>query len=105
MVALPTAASLTAFLDWPADDAARIDPHLLTVTAFVRSYVRDVGFDATGCEPDLAAVITTATARSVANPTHVVREEAGNWSAVPARFEGFTLVEQAVLHRYRRRAA
>lgn len=104
---LPTAQEVADFLDW--EDATSIAPHLSVVTAMVRGYVRDEGVETFTEGPrvpeDLAAVIISATARSVSNPSHLIREEVGSWNSVPGRFDGFTLVEQAVLHAYRRRTA
>lgn len=107
---LPTEAHVAAFLDWPPDTVEQIAPHLASVTVLARSYTRGVGFselvDGTRlCQEDVAAVIIGATARSVTNPEHVVRQEVGTWNAVPHRFEGWTLHEQHVLHAYRRRTA
>ena len=42
--------------------------HVVIVTAMVKAYTRDNGFDEGMPGDDLAAVITTATARLVANP-------------------------------------
>ncbi len=82
------------------------DQHLPIVTAFVRAYTRGNGFDETG-DPgdDLAAVIVTATARLVNNPTNRGPSTAGPFSETPGVFNGFTLPELAVLHLYRRRSA
>jgi hypothetical protein len=102
--ALPTAQQVAAYLDWPEDTVEQVTPHLTSVISFVRSYVRGKGFDDAQCEDDLAAVIVSATARSAVNPAKSVRVEIGSYSEVPAQFTGFTLVEQSVLHRYRRRA-
>jgi hypothetical protein len=101
---------VAAFLDWPSDTVEQIAPHLASATVLARSYTRGVGFSealdgSPVCQGDVAAVIVSATARSVANPEHVVRQEVGTWNAVPARFEGWTLMEQHVLHAYRRRTA
>jgi hypothetical protein len=97
----PTVEALAAFLGVPSTDG--LASHLATARAYVKTYVRGVGFTDDGhCEADLAAV---AAARSHSNPTAVVREEIGSWNVVPAQFVGFTLAEQAVLHTYRRRTA
>ena len=78
------------------------------VTAYVRSYVRDNGFpldpDDDELPIDLAAVILTAAARLATNPAQLEQERAGDYYAVGG-FKGWTLVELAVLHRYRRRTA
>jgi hypothetical protein len=81
--------------------------HLPVVTAMVRAYVRDRGFDASTREPadDLALVIISSTARLVVNPEHTIEQSVGAFSARQAIFNGWTLPELAVLHRYRRRAA
>jgi len=108
---LPTPQEVAAFLQWdPATDAERIAPHLASVTTFVRSYVRGRGFKAVSSQPDwlpedIAAVIVQATARSVTNPEQATRVEIGGYSAVPAKFDGFTIAEQFVLNQYRRRTA
>lgn len=105
----PTAEEVAAFLGWEPDTADQIEPHLASVTAFVKGYTRGVGFTATTegtyVAEGVAAVIVTATCRSVSNPAQVVREEIGEYNAVPARFEGYTLAEQYVLNNYRRRTA
>ncbi|TMS50972.1 hypothetical protein [Mycobacterium sp. DBP42] len=76
--------------------------HVTIITAMARAYTRDQGF--TGTEPadDLAAVITTATARLVANPEQL-STDVGNVS-IRGGFNGWTLAELFVLNRYRRRA-
>jgi hypothetical protein len=78
--------------------------HVVIVNAMVRAYVRGKGYDALG-EPadDVAAVITTATARLVVNPAQLDRESADGYS-VSGSFHGFTLAELFVLNQYRKRA-
>ncbi|GAA1663730.1 hypothetical protein GCM10010977_02560 [Citricoccus zhacaiensis] len=101
----PTGADVAAFLG-AADDTeltALADEHVAVVTTMVRAYTRGGGFAAGTPNDELAAVITTATARLVANPEQVgysvgsVRQDAG--------FKGFSLAETFVLNRYRRRSA
>jgi hypothetical protein len=84
----------------------RAEQYVDLVTEFVRAYTRDRGFDLSG-QPstDIAAVILTATARLLENPTNTRQESVGDVSQAPGRFDGFTLPELAVLHRYRRRLA
>lgn len=76
--------------------------HVVIVTALARSYTRDQGF--TNDEPaeDIAAVITTAAARLLANPEQI----AVDVGAVSIRggFQGWSLAELFVLNRYRKRA-
>lgn len=100
---MPDATDVAAFLgrgDDPVTVAAARET-LPIITAMVRGYTRDRGFD--GIEPreDLAAVITTATARMMANPdqlqTTVGEVQLAGW-------QGFTLAELFVLNRYRVRA-
>ncbi len=74
------------------------------VTAFVRSYTRGNGFVADVPNGDVAAVIVTATARLVTNPTSERRQQIGDYGRTP-HVDGWTLPELAVLHRYRRRTA
>ena len=107
MVPLPTATDVNAYLGGAPEEADLVSAHLASVTALARSYTRGVGFseDGAGCEPDLAAVIVSATARSVNNPTKTTRMELASYSEVPAPFNGWTLIELAALHTYRRRAA
>ncbi|KRF19398.1 hypothetical protein ASG90_20510 [Nocardioides sp. Soil797] len=104
---LPTAQDVADFLRW--DEATTIEPHLASVTLFVRAYTRGVGFSVADgnpyCLEDIAAVIVQATARSAPNPAQVTREEIGSWNAMPAKFDGFTIAEQFVLNEYRRRTA
>ena len=87
------------------DDVAAIaqaGDHAAIVTALARSYTRGRGF--VGAEPleDVAAVITTATARLVANPEQI----ASDFGSVSMRggWNGWNLAEQIVLNRYRVRA-
>ncbi len=103
---IPTADDVAAFLGRPGD-VALVDlayTHLRSVTAMVRAYTRGRGF--TGTEPadDLGEVIVSATARTVANPSSTTEQTAGPFSSKPAVFDGWTLPELAVLHRYRKRA-
>lgn len=103
---LPTPADVAALLDWPQDTEPQIAPHLSLVTTYARSYTRGAGFlDDEECEADLAAVIMSACIRSVSNPAGASRIEIGSYSELPAKFNGWTLIEQYVLHSYRRRSA
>jgi len=79
--------------------------HLPVVEQMVRAYVRDRGFDEiTGPSDDLAAVIVSSCARLVSNPEHNVSQQLGTFSIRPGIFNGWTLPELAILHRYRKRA-
>ncbi|QNK52357.1 hypothetical protein H7F30_12245 [Dermacoccus sp. PAMC28757] len=70
------------------------------ITAMARAYTRGNGFGNGMPEDDLAAVITTATARLVANPEQL-RVTIGGVQT--DGFQGWTLAELFVLNRYRRR--
>ena len=82
---------------------ALAEEHVVIITAMVKAYTRDQGFDVTS-EPndELAAVITTATARLVANPEQL-RGTVGTVQVLDG-FTGFSLAETFVLGRYRKRA-
>jgi hypothetical protein len=53
----------------------------------------------------VAVVITSAAARSLNNPTHDRRIEAGSYNAAPGSAASWSLLESYVLNGYRRRAA
>lgn len=78
--------------------------HAAIVTALARSYCRGGGFTPDGPREDVAAVITTASARMVANPEQSTIQ-AGEVSGRDRGFQGWNLAELAVLNRYRGRAA
>lgn len=84
------------------DLVALAGQHAAIITALARSYTRDRGF--AGAEPaeDIAAVITTATARLIANPEQL----SADFGSVSMRngWQGWNLAEQIVLNRYRVRA-
>lgn len=78
--------------------------HVTIITAMVRAYTRDRGFLINGNPNDeLSAVITTATARLVANPEQL-RGSVGGTQMLDG-FNGFSLAETFVLNRWRRKAA
>lgn len=97
---------LAAFLgDERPERAEQARAHVTTVTALARSYTRRRGFTAGFVEEPVAAVITTAAARSLASPGAVARREVGSISELFTPFLGWSLVELAVLNGYRRTAA
>lgn len=77
------------------------------LTELARAYTRGNGFAGNG-EPnaEIAAVITTASARFLGNPTQTSSAETvGPFTRdVRTWFTGWTLAEQFVLNRYRVRA-
>ena len=80
--------------------------HLRAVTAMVKAYTRGRGFTESG-EPadDLALVIITSVARLATNPDLTVTSQIDDFAVRHTVFDGWTLPELAVLHRYRRRTA
>lgn len=87
------------------DDSALVTlagKHVDVVTQLARSYTRDGGFTGGVPNDDIAAVITTAAARLVANPEQL-STTIGTVS-VRGGFSGWTLTERLVLNRYRKQA-
>src|SRR5699024_3737826 len=77
--------------------------HVQIITAMARAYTRGGGFtELDGPADDVAAVITTATARLLANPEQIVQSVGG--TRVGEGFQGWSLAETFVLNRYRRRS-
>ncbi len=72
------------------------------ITAMVASYTRGRGFDDDEPNDELAAVITTASARLVANPEQIPTTIGS--VEIRGAFNGFSLAETFVLNRYRKRA-
>jgi hypothetical protein len=105
----PTAEDVARFLGQGQDSTvlALAGEHLPVVTDMVRAYVRDKGFDEATGEPadDLGRIIIASTARLVTNPAHTVTEQPdASYQVRYGIFNGWTLPELAVLHRYRKRA-
>ncbi|QLY27975.1 hypothetical protein H0264_21405 [Nocardia huaxiensis] len=85
-----------------ADECASV------VMTLARAYTRN-GFKGTvpdDIPEDVVAVILAASARMAVNPSQTEQyQSAGSMSSrIGAGFQGWSLVEQAVLHRYRKRA-
>jgi hypothetical protein len=103
-MATVTGSDVAAFLGRASDTtlAALAGESVTSITAMVRAYTRGEGF--TDAEPndELAAVITTASARLCANPEQAITD-VGSVSIRNA-FNGWTLAETFVLNRYRKRA-
>ena len=103
-----TRADLAAFLHRDVQpEPAQLALEL--ATSAVRSYTRGRGFavDNTLMAPDLAGVVLTVAARLYGNPEGARAETVGSVSTTyaAAGFQGFTIAELAVLHRWRRRSA
>ncbi|MGO2114364.1 hypothetical protein [Corynebacterium casei] len=79
---------------------------LTTANALVSAYCRGREKRGDKYRPGVEEVITMVAARILANPEQIsVREQVGPYQMYKAAgFNGFTLVELAVLNRYRKRA-
>ena len=99
---------IARYLDAAGDDEveALALEHVEVIAAYVYGYTRGRGFTSTGKpKPDVAHVMTAATARLTANPSQVTSYSVGDYSERPALLTGWTLLERDVLNRYRRRWA
>lgn len=100
---------ILAFLGRPGDDtlAGSAEQAIPVVTTMVRAYTRGNGFWE-GNDPleDVEAVIVSATARLISNPSQLAHDETAGPFARSLRgaFTGWTLAELAILNRYRTRA-
>lgn len=98
--------ALNALMGRSGSGTAQAQEALKTVAEFVQSATRGEGFTVAGNpSSDLASVIVTASARLLTNPTQIVRKEIAGISVLYQAFDGFTVAERMVLHRYRRRTA
>lgn len=101
----PTAQEVADFLGQGDDTTvvAMAEEALPIIKAMAHAYTRGCGFDSAGKMTDgIRAVVITATARLMANPDQV-QYRAGEVS-YQSMFNGWTLAEQFVLNRYRKRA-
>lgn len=76
--------------------------HAVIVTAMVKAYTRANGFEEGTPNEELAAVITTASARLVANPEQLDTTIGGVRTGTG--FTSFSLAETFVLNRHRKKA-
>ena len=76
------------------------------MTTLARAYTRGQGFTGNAPNDEIAAVITTASARLAANGSQIRGSATAGVFVQDLRssFEGWTLAELAVLNRYRKRA-
>lgn len=102
----PTARDVTDFLGQSSDATivALAGEHLPFVMEAVRAYTRGSGFTAGIPADDLGLVIVASTARLAVNPALHRSEWVGDYRVNYGSFAGWTLPEQAILNRYRRRA-
>lgn len=101
-----TATELLKFTDIEGEGAeAKASLALTTAEAYVEAYTRGRHTRGGHLRPGVEAVITTVAARILSNPEQIsVREEVGPYVYFKGPgFNGFTLVELAVLNRYRKR--
>jgi hypothetical protein len=92
--------------DLLAADASSPGAVIPIVTTMAKAYTRSRGFDGNTPNDEIAAVITTASARLAANSQQGlwrkrVDDVEYEWRS---SFGGWTLAELAVLNRYRKRA-
>lgn len=102
----PSGQAVADFLGQGDDDTfvALAVEHVPIVTAMARAYTRGGGFHDDGDPFDgVAAVITTATARLLANPEQITVSVGG--TRVGEGFQGWSLAETFVLNRYRKRSS
>lgn len=101
----PTGQTVADFLG-AGDDTTLVSlasQHVAIVTAMARSYTRGNGFTEGEPSVDIAAVITTATARMIANPEQV--DTMVGSTSIRGGFRGWSLAELFVLNAWRGRAA
>lgn len=107
-MAAVTASDVAKFLGRGGDSSlvSLAGDHLPLVKEMAKTHTRGVGFDALGNPNDaIAAVITSATARLVNNPELIQSEQIGDYSARYTVFQGWSILERAVLDAHRRKAA
>lgn len=88
-----------------ADLVALAGAHVPIVTEWVKAYTRGIGFTAGFPDDAIAAVIISATARLTNNPDGTITVAVDDYQTRKTVFEGFTLIERAVLDGYRRKSA
>lgn len=106
-MATVTAADVAVFLGRGDDNAlvALAGAHLPLVTEMARTHTRGVGFVGDIPNAAIASVITSATARLANNPELLQSEQIGDYSARYTTFQGWSIIERAVLDSHRRKAA
>lgn len=104
MVSLPTAADVEHFLGAENGSLPGAEEAVRMTIALASAMTRGQGFDPPNHKvaEDLHAVIVMAAARLTGNPEQDRRVQFGDYSVTPTT--SWSLVEQAVLNRYRRRA-
>lgn len=103
----PTADEVLAFLDMPTTSKPQAEIALNTAIALIEGYTRGRTRNVAGqFRPGIGEVVMTVAARILANPEQISwSEQSGAYRiSKGVGFQGFTLAEQAVLNRYRKRA-
>lgn len=101
------AAALVQFMDTHKVDQDTAQQCIDVVTAMVSAYCRGRERMSSGAaKPGISAVVLAASARLAANPLQVsYRDQAGSISrSRQGAFQGFSLAEQYILNRYRKRS-
>jgi hypothetical protein len=108
-VTAPQVSDLTALLY--GDSGRTVDPSagaaaLGAVSQMAQAYTRGAGWTAGVPNADISAVILTAAARLLANPTQLLTDQTYGPSSASYRsaFQGWTLPELTTLDRYRVKA-
>ncbi|MGP5644321.1 hypothetical protein ACTXO6_13425 [Corynebacterium variabile] len=102
----PTSEELREFMDAEQVEEKTLEYSLAAASGLVDAYCRGNHVNRLGkLRPGVGEVILTVAARLAANPGQVqVREQVGPVSMLVGEgFSGFTLTEQFVLNRYRKR--
>jgi hypothetical protein len=76
------------------------------ITTMAKAYTRGKGFDGNEPNAEIAEVIKSAAARFISNPSQLSQSQTAGPFTHDLRggFNGWSLAEQAILHRYRTRA-
>jgi hypothetical protein len=105
-VAAPTSGDLADFTGTTVA-TAQGNAVLSVITALASAYTRGEGFTAGGPNDDVRAVILSAAARLLRDPSQIVAAETMGPFALSFRsgFDGWSVAELGALNRYRARAS
>lgn len=103
-VSAPIGDDVASFLGLDDDPTvvALAGEHAPIIRAMAMAYTRGNGFKGAEVQEDIYAVLVAATARLVANPEQL--HYAAGSARISGAFNGWTLPEQFVLNRYRKRS-
>lgn len=102
-MAAPTASDLATLMGTEVD-SGQATAVIGIVTAMASAYTRGLGFTAGEPDSDVRAVILTASARLLRNPSALAAESMGPFAITHGPEFGWTTAELSVLNRYRVRA-